>query len=148
MHAPRHGCRPAPIAAALALVCVAAPAQAQLRIVTYNTYNDHLELDYSAPREQVGTVFQGLAAQNRPGFARPLDIVLLQEQAQVSTTTAAYAALLNGLVGSGTYVAGTLNGASSGGGRPGVVYNQTTVQLIAEQAVNATSGTGAALATP
>jgi len=131
----------------MAAASAASPAQAQLRVVTYNTYNAHVELDYSAPRDSIGTVFQGLSDQARPGFARPLDIVLLQEQASVSTTTAAYRSLLNNLSGTSHYVAGTLNGASAGGGRPGVVYNQSTVQLIAEQAVNTTSGTGAARAT-
>lgn len=151
MQSPRQGC-PAAGFVAFASVLFAAlgaatPAQAQLRVVTYNTYNAHFELDYSAPREAIGAVFQGLADQARPGFARPLDIVLLQEQASVSTTTAAYASLLNNLFGTTDYAAGTLNGASAGGGRPGVVYNQSTVQLIAEQAVNTTSGTGAARAT-
>ena len=151
MQTPRHGC-PAPGFVAFATVLVAAvsapsSARAQLRVVTYNTYNAHGELDYSAPRGSIGTVFQGLADQARPGFARPLDIVLLQEQASVATTTAAYAALLNDLFGAGTYAAGTLNGATNGGGRPGVVYNQSTVQLIAEQAVNTPNTSGAARAT-
>ena len=120
----------------------AGPVHAQLRIVNYNTYSSGSTTAYTLPRPQIGTVFQGLAAQTRAGFAGPLDIVLLQEQEDVSTTTAAFRDLLNTTFGTASYASGTLNGSSTGGGRPGVVYNTSTVQLIAESSVNVTSSTG------
>jgi len=131
--------------AALA-VLAAGPVHAQLRVVTYNTFSSGSTAAFTEPRAAIGTVFAGLAAQNRPGFAGPLDIVLLQEQENVATT-ALFRDLLNTTFGTATYASGTLNGASTGGGRPGVVYNSSAVELIAETAVNVTSSTGAARAT-
>jgi len=140
----RHGC--VVVAGAVLLACAAGPVHAQLRVVTYNTLSTGSNVD-TLPRESIGTVFEGLAAQNRPGFAGPLDIVLLQEQDNVATTTAAFRDLLNARFDTNVYASGTRNGQSAGGGRPGVVYNTATLQLIAETSVNVTSGTGAARAT-
>jgi len=139
-----HGC--VAIAGAVLAAIAAGPAHAQLRVVTYNTLSTGSNVEIR-PRGSIGTVFEGLAAQNRPGFAGPLDIVLLQEQDNVATSTAAFRDLLNTIFDTDVYVSGTRNGQSAGGGRPGVVYNTATLQLIAETSVNTTSGTGAARAT-
>ena len=129
--------------AGLALLASAGQASAQLRVVTYNTANSS-----GLPRDGVGTVLSALGDQAKAGFARPIDILTMQEQADVATTTQAYVDLLNGLYGAGTYARGTVDGATSGGGRPGVVYNTQSVQLISEIEVNAVnSSSGAARAT-
>jgi hypothetical protein len=132
----RHGC--VVVAGAVFAAVAAGPVHAQLRVVTYNTLSSGSSGEI-LPRESIGTVFEGLAAQDRPGFAGLLDIVLLQEQDNVATTTAAFRDLLNARFDTSVYASGTRNGQSGGGGRPGVVYNTATVQLISEISVNTTS---------
>jgi hypothetical protein len=129
----------------LAAASAASPARAQLRIVTYNTNN--ASSSSSGPRADAATVFTALGDQAKAGFARPADIVLFQEHAAVATSTQAYVNLLNGIYGAGTYARGSLDGATSGGGRPTVVYKTSAVTLVGETAVNSTSTSGAARAT-
>jgi hypothetical protein len=129
----------------LAAASAASPARAQLRIVTYNTNN--VSSSSSGPRADAATVFTALGDQAKAGFARPADIVLFQEHAAVATSTQAYVNLLNGIYGAGTYARGSLDGATSGGGRPTVVYKTSAVTLVGETAVNSTSTSGAARAT-
>ena len=129
------------------LVCLlsaAVPAGGQVRIVTYNSNNG--SSGDSTPRAGVSTILDALSYQNRPGFARPVDILLLQESASVTSTTQDFVNLLNGLHGGG-YARGSSNAATSGSGRPTVVYNTNVVQLIAEVAINSTNTSGAARAT-
>ena len=128
---------------ALAIACLSSEAAAQLRVVTYNTANTS-----GQPRASVSTVLEALGDQTKAGFARPIDILTMQEQADVATTTQAYVELLNDLYGAGTYARGTVDGATSGGGRPGVVYNTQSLQLISEVEVNqVNTSSGAARAT-
>ena len=87
--------------AGLALLASAGQASAQLRVVTYNTANAS-----SLPRDGVSTVLSALGDQAKAGFARPIDILTMQEQQSVATTTQAYVDLLNGLYGAGTYARG------------------------------------------
>jgi hypothetical protein len=144
MFTTRHGCPAFAIAATLVLLA-AAPAQAQLRIVTYNTNN--YASGQTAPRAAVATVLQALGDQAQAGFARPVDIFLFQEHSTLTTTTQDYVDLLNGIYGPGAYARGLLAGTTGGGGRPTVVYKPSAVSLVAETEVNALSGTGAARAT-
>lgn len=127
---------------ALVIACLSSEAAAQLRVVTYNTANTS-----GTPRDSVSTVLEALGDQAKAGFARPIDILTMQEQADLTTTTAAYVTLLNDLYGAGTYASGTLEGATDGGGRPAVVYNTQSVQLVSELEVNTPDGSGAARAT-
>ncbi|CAK9090439.1 Uncharacterized protein SCF082_LOCUS52628 [Durusdinium trenchii] len=99
---------------------------AQLRIATYNTTN--------GPRADSGTVFEAMGTEVVNGIAKPVDVLILQEQGNVATTTQAFVDLLNGIYGAGTYARGTVNGITSGGGRPGVIYNTNSVQLLQEVA--------------
>jgi hypothetical protein len=48
----------------------------------------------------------------------------------------------NAVYGAGGYAHDTLNGASTGGGTEGVIYNTRTVQLLQARAVGVTSSTG------
>ena len=145
MHATRQGCHAAAIVAAMVVLAGAVPAQAQLRVVTYNTNN--YASGQTAPRAAVGTVLEALGQQAKAGFARPVDIFLFQEHSTLATTTQAYVDLLNGIYGAGSYARGSLSGDTSGGGRPTLVYKTSAVSLVAESQVNTTSGSGAARAT-
>ena len=129
----------------IAAVSAASPAWAQLRIVTYNTNN--ASSSSSGPRAAVSTVLTAVGDQTRSGFARSADIVLFQEHAAVATSTEAYVDLMNGIYGAGTYARGSLDGATTGGGRPTVVYKTSAVSLVGETEVNSTGSSGAARAT-
>jgi hypothetical protein len=102
-------------------------ARAQVRIATYNTNN--YSQGQTLPRTGVATVLEALGDQAMAGFARPLDILLVQEQSTLATTTAGFVDILNGIYGAGTYARGTLEGSTTGGGRPAVIYNTTTMQF-------------------
>lgn len=114
-------------------------AQGALRVVTYNTCG--------AIRVGMGTILQAIAGEERSGIVRPADILLVQEQVSVSTTTQQLVSLLNGIYGAGVYARGTLDGQTTGAGRPGVVYNTQTVVLLEEVQVNVPSSDGAARST-
>lgn len=106
-------------------------ADAQLRIVTYNTAG--------GPRfaGDVGsdTVLSAIGAEETNGIARPIDILLLQEQNSPNSNTQQFVNLLNSIYGAGTYARGSLVLGSRGGGQPGVIYNTNTVSLLSEQAI-------------
>ena len=129
----------------MAAASAASPARAQLRIVNYNTNN--ASSSSSGPRAAVSPVLTAVGDQTRSGFARSADIVLFQEHAAVATSTEAYVDLLNGIYGAGTYARGSLDGATTGGGRPTVVYKTSAVSLVGETEVNSTGSSGAARAT-
>jgi endonuclease/exonuclease/phosphatase family metal-dependent hydrolase len=98
------------------------PALAQLRVVSYNTTG--------GPRAGLDTVLAAISSDAANGFAKPPDVFALQEQSASASTTQGIVDLLNGMFGAGTYARATLDGATSGAGRPGLIYNTTTVQLI------------------
>lgn len=108
------------------LLLGATTAQAQLRIVTYNTAG--------GPRAGSGTVLEGIGNELVGGIAKPIDVLLLQEQNSMASDTQAFVNLLNTIYPGANYTRGTVNGASSGAGRPGLVYNANTVQLLDEKA--------------
>jgi len=89
-------------------------------------------------------VLQAINAQAKPGFARPIDILVMQEGNSVTTTGQAYANLLNTITNSTGYVPVPtgLNGASTGAGRPMAVYNSATVTLIDEVAIGTVGTAG------
>ncbi|MGL4512896.1 MAG: hypothetical protein ACRCT8_07370 [Lacipirellulaceae bacterium] len=128
----------ATLAAAL-VVIAAGPATAQLRVVTYNTAEGALP--------ELLTVFRAIGEETRNGFSKPIDVLALQEQTTPATTTQDIVNLLNSFYGADTYRRGALIGTSTGAGRPSIVYNKNTVQLIAESAASTTSVTGGARAT-
>ncbi|MFM1904120.1 MAG: hypothetical protein RLZZ440_2020 [Planctomycetota bacterium] len=120
------------------------PAFGQLRIATYNTNNTSGE---QLPRSAVATVLESLGDQSKSGFARPVDILVLQEQSTLATSTDGYVDLLNELYGAGAYARGVLQGSTTGGGRPAVVYNTHTVSLISESEASEASSAGGPRAT-
>ncbi|MFM7183326.1 MAG: autotransporter-associated beta strand repeat-containing protein [Planctomycetota bacterium] len=108
-------------------------AVAQLRILDYNVGAS--SSSSSGPRPGMDAVLQAIASQTRPGFAGPIDILLLQEADSVVTTGSAYAALLNTLTGGTAYRSSTVDGLTTGAGRPITVYNSAAVSLLGEVAL-------------
>jgi hypothetical protein len=76
-------------------------AHAQLRILDYNVAAS--SSSSSGPRPGMDTVLQAIGDQNRSGFSRPVDIMLMQEGHSVTTTGQAYADLLNTLTSGTAY---------------------------------------------
>ena len=103
-------------------------SQAQLRILDYNV--GAASSTSFGPRPGMDDVLQAINTQNKAGFSRNIDIMVLQEGHTVTTTGQAYADLLNSLAGTSSYLPTGLNGATTGGGRPMAVYNSATVTLI------------------
>ena len=83
----------------------ARPAHAQLRIVTYNTATADPEGGITTPRAGMDIVLQSIGEELRNGIAKPIDVLLLQEQYTMDITTEAFVVLLNGIYGAGTYAA-------------------------------------------
>ncbi|WP_148072725.1 hypothetical protein [Bythopirellula goksoeyrii] len=121
-------------------------AYAQLRMVTYNTLTGQAfggqqtaRLPYSS------TILEAIGLENVGGISKPIDVLILQEQFSMELSTQSFVDVLNSIYGAGTYARSTINGAVSsfngGGGRPGLVYNTQSVQLIDELAFG-TVGTG------
>ena len=133
---------------ALVLFLSSSVALGQLRIVQYNTGG--------GPHGDLGTVLQAIGDEARQGFSKPIDVLALQEQTSSASTTQAILNLLNGIYGPGTYARSPYDVGTSGGGRPGLIYNTQTVQLNVSDfnndgqinandiAVGTVSGSGAA----
>lgn len=109
---------------------------AQLRIVDYNTAGD--------ARAGMATILAALGAETINGVSKAPDVFALEEQTSSATTTQAIVDLLNGIYGAGTYARATVDGGTTGAGRPGLIYNVQTVQLIATTTASTTGGSGAA----
>jgi hypothetical protein len=127
-------------------------AHAQLRIVTYNTAaaqsgsgTQTARMPYSS------TILEAIGLENVSGLARPIDVLLMQEQYSLDITTDSFVDILNDLydpINRSMYARGTVSGLASSdfnpdpglqgaGGRPAVIYNTQTVQLISESAFGA-----------
>lgn len=114
------------LAALLSLLVVCGHSQAQLRVVSWNTAG--------GPREGLGDILAAIGNEDVNGIAKPIDILSLQEQSSVTTTTQLIVDELNSIYGPGTYARSTIDGSTSGAGRPSLIYNTSTVQLISETA--------------
>lgn len=111
-----------------------------LRIASYNITSAG-----GAPRPGLATILQALGDEATYGRSQPPDLVALQEVQRQTTTTASVVSLLNSIHGAGTYARGSRDGATTGAGTQGVVYNTRTLQLISETVVGtATVTTGQA----
>lgn len=141
--------------AALAMVFSSLEASAQLRIVTYNTNTFGTEVgnsDVRPIRDQADIVIQAIGEEIVNGFARPADIILLQEQQRPETTTQDFVNRLNNIYSDQgiTYARGTrvgLTTISNGTGpldrneiRQSVVFRTDSVSLIAEDSFGDLNG--------
>lgn len=126
-------------------------AQAQLRIVTYNTTGP--------PDAGMNIVLRSIGEEIRAGIAKPIDILLLQEQSNLnpgpgpnnpSPDTQQFVTLLNNIYSSSgiTYSMSNRTGAGGSDGfgsfTQTLVYRTQTVDLIADIAVGSVSSSGAA----
>jgi len=140
----------------LSLAIVSQDASAQLRIVTYNTNTFGTEAngsDVRTIRDEADIVIQAIGEEVVNGFARPADIIMLQEQQRPNTTTQDFVNRLNNIYnGQGiTYARGfqvgqtiidTPDGSlSSNEIRQSVVYRTDSVSLISEDSFGALNGT-------
>src|SRR5262249_6049394 len=123
-------------------------ALAQIRAATYNIAADINGVTTSNPG--FDTVVEGIGSESVNGFARPLDILALQEVTSNTTTVDPIVTTLNNFYGAGTYARGTFNGAVNGGnptsgnGPNALVYNTHTLTLISNVGVGTVSTSGAA----
>ena len=121
----------------------ATAAEAQLRVVTYNTT--------VAPRADMDIILKSIGEESRNGIAKPIDILLLQEQNHPATTgadhpstdTAAFLDLLNNTIYQTTgitYAMGNTTGA--GDTTQSIIYRVQSIQTVtnADQTTIANSG--------
>jgi hypothetical protein len=143
------------IVAAALLMGWPAAGKAQLRIVTYNTTTADPDDGVTTARPDLDIVLRAIGEETRGGIAKPVDVLLLQEQYTMATSTQSIVNVLNGIYGTpqnpAPYARGNVNGATSHpeslGGRPGIVFNTLTVQLIDEVAFGVVNGSNQPRAT-
>ena len=91
------------------MLALAERSCAQLRIVTYNTANGTFPSgQVTDPRTGMDIVLQAIADEVTNGITTPIDVLILQEQADPNSTTQAFVDLLNGIYGAGTYARSTM----------------------------------------
>ena len=131
-----------------ALTVCASPAAAQLRVVSLNTYNN---ADNPLPRSPwINTILSaiGSSVSNDPfmpgstGIAKPIDVLALQEVDSADVTVRAYRDLMNAMYPGSDYRFDPTEGATTGGGTQGLVYNYNAVRVIATTLVGGSSGGG------
>ncbi|MFM9023918.1 MAG: S8 family serine peptidase, partial [Planctomycetaceae bacterium] len=109
-----------------------------LRIVSYNV----TAADIAGVRTGFETLVQGMAAEAYAGHVDRVDLIAMQEVKTQATTSADLAARLNAVYGAGSYAHGVLDGATTGSGTQGVVFNTAALQLLEEVAIGTVSSTG------
>ncbi len=118
-----------------------AAASTTLRFVSYNiTASDPNASPPGSPRNGLATILQAIGSEVVAGISRRIDLLAIQEILSQATTSTIVAGLLNTAYSTTAYVAGNLNGASTGAGTQGVVYNSQTLTLLEEKAVGVASG--------
>ncbi|MCC6322530.1 MAG: hypothetical protein IT438_13965 [Phycisphaerales bacterium] len=126
----------AALAAAMVFACVSwCGADVVLRCVSYNITGAG-----GSPRAGLDTILQAIGNESVAGRSLPVDLVAIQEVGSQTTTTQDVVVMLNAIYGPGVYARGALNGATTGAGTQGVVFNTQKLQLIGELAVG-TAGT-------
>jgi hypothetical protein len=131
-----------------ALVCSLlfwpAVAKAQLRIVTWNTATGNSSPGYAGRQADFNRVLDFIGREEVNGIAKPIDVLILQEQSDTYSTTDAFAAELNTINnGTSDYVAWSQNPFGTDGLDTGFVYNSATVTPFLEDWF----GTGSSRAT-
>lgn len=111
----------------------ATEASAQLRIVDYNIAQNY---DIANDPGGLDVIFAAIGAEVRNGFAKPIDVLTVQEANLSGTDATALAAILNSVYGVTSYAAAAVpaNTISGGNGAPGLVYNSDSVSLISSLA--------------
>lgn len=126
-------------------------AEAQLRIVTYNTATGNVAPGVQTARSGMDIVLTAIGEEQRNGFSKPIDVLLLQEQWSSAVSAQSFVDLLNGIYGTGTYARGVVDAFKSDptgqAGGPGIVYNTQTVQLMGESRFGTVNGSNQARST-
>ncbi|MFO0939538.1 MAG: MBG domain-containing protein [Pirellulales bacterium] len=126
------------IEAVFAIQVIVSANSTTLKIVSYNIASADAP---GTPRTGLDTILAAIGSEAVSNFAKPIDLLALQEVFSQSSTTQTVANQMNAIYGSGIYGRGSLNGASIGSGTQGVVYNTQTLQLLGEAVIgSATSG--------
>jgi hypothetical protein len=124
------------LCALLLALLIAGSTSAQLRVVSYNAAIANTSLDIYTARAGMDVVLEAIGDESVGGLARPIDVLLLQEQHSMSLSGQSIVDVLNGIYGVGTYARSFINGNKSNpnnsGGAPGLVYNTQTIELIEE----------------
>jgi hypothetical protein len=116
------------VAVFFGLCCGWVPVSGQLRVVSYNTQG--------GPNAKLENVLQAIGEENVAGIARPIDLLLLQEQAAPVTTTQAIVNLLDSIYGAGSYARSQVPGGPSYSSmRQSLIYNTQTVSLLEDLAL-------------
>jgi hypothetical protein len=147
--APRQILTAVALAGAVVIACCPA-VNAQLRIVSYNTLTG-ANPGVQTARPAAATVLEAIGLQAVNGIAKPIDVLLLQEQFTTEISTQSFVDVLNAIYGPGVYARSTINALTSDferrGGGPAMVYNTQTVQLIAESRFGVVNGSNQARST-
>jgi endonuclease/exonuclease/phosphatase family metal-dependent hydrolase len=114
-----------------------------VRIVTYNTQDDVSPPTPAGAIPYLATTLEGIGQQKYAGdgILQLPDIIALQETTSNSTTVAPLVSDLNTYYGKSSlyayssYQATTSDGTTDGGGPNGLIYNSTTINLIASVGV-------------
>ena len=115
------------------LCCGWVPVSGQLRVVSYNTQG--------GPNARLENVLQAIGEENVAGIAKPIDLLLLQEQAAPVTTTQAIVNLLDSIYGTGLYARSQVSGGPSYSSmRQSLIYNTQTVSLLEDLALFSAGG--------
>jgi hypothetical protein len=150
------------LAIALIIAACSNNARAQLRIVTYNTATGSPSGVQTA-RPGMEIVLESIGEETINGIARPIDVLLLQEQystdmgddALDDVATQSFVDLMNSIYGTPEvptpYARGVVDAITSHpeglAGGPGIVYNTQTIDLLAEHRFGTVSGTAQARST-
>lgn len=131
-----------PLLALLVVPFNSPAACAQLRIVTYNPTG--------APATGIDVVLKSIGEELRNGIAKPIDVLLLQEQANPSPgasnpspDTQQFVTLLNNLYNNAGITYAMSNRTGGGDTTQTLVYRTQTVQLIGDAAIGTISAVGA-----
>jgi PKD repeat protein len=147
------------VAIVLAALTSASAQNINLRIVTYNINADTSPYTTARPglvvpsgggTVQQGGVLEGIGEEMVNGRAQPIDVLALEETTSNTTTVAPIVDALNsyynapGMYAYSPYQATeSNNNPSTGNGPNALVYNTTTVQLVASAPVDPPGGTSA-----
>lgn len=97
------------------------PSEAALRVVSYNTYG---------ARPEQKTVFEAIGNKSINGIARPIDVLILQEQTYNHSSEATLVSYLNDLYGPGVYAYGDFDiPYQNDFFFVGIIFNTTTVDV-------------------
>ncbi len=118
----------------------AATGTGHLRVVSWNFSGAS---GGGSPRTGFDTLLVAMGNEIVAGRSRQVDLLAMQEVLSQATTSAIVAAALNNTYSTTAYAHGVLNGATTGSGTQGVVYNSQTLTLLDEAAIGTASTNGA-----